>query len=227
MRHILVGFFALVVMVPNLTAQPDDSGLGLADLPGYRSALQKEPGGEAVPVRFRDIWKHPEDFKGRFVRVEGRVARRFRQEALGAFPPLTELWVFEPSGDPLCLVFPTDESSMQASTKPGTSVRFEGTFLRLVRYSGADTPRLAPLIVGASTPQVLSEPRRISERSGSWVSLEWLLGLGLAAVVVTILAAQHARMPRRPSERVGDGLPPEFLNMDQGEKGSEHIDAQS
>ena len=116
------------------------------DLPAYWEALEPaEAGGEARPVGFRDLWDHPDEYRNRRVRVEGKVERRFRQDPAGDLPALAESWVIAPSKDPFCLVYPEPEGG---SVAPGDSVRFEGTFLGHVRYAGEDVPRLAPLIVG-------------------------------------------------------------------------------
>ena len=134
-----------------------ESSLSLSDLAPYRAALEKRPGGTPTPakaVTFRDLWDRPETYQGHRVRVNGRVVRRFRQGAFGTFPPLTEVWAVAPAGDPFCLVFPTPAGSGPADAAPGASVRFEGTFLRRLRYQGGDTARLAPLIVGDGPPSV-------------------------------------------------------------------------
>ena len=69
--------------------------LGLADLPEYRAALEPGSGSEgpAAAVGFRDLWDHPERYRGRRVQVEGRIVRRFRQEAVGTFPAADGVWV--------------------------------------------------------------------------------------------------------------------------------------
>ena len=110
-------------------------------------------------VGFRELWNHPTTYQGRRVQVQGRLVRRFRQGSFGTFPPLEEAWVFSPAGDPFCLVFPAprDLGETKAETKtkmPGAagSVRFAGTFLKLLEYQGADGPRRAPLIVGPAPP---------------------------------------------------------------------------
>ena len=58
------------------------------------------------PVTFRDLWDHPDDWRGRRVTVRGTVARVFRQGAVGSFPPLVEAWLSTPEGDLFCVVFP-------------------------------------------------------------------------------------------------------------------------
>src|SRR5262249_34499652 len=149
-------------------------------------ALQALPPGEVIPVGFRDLWDRATSYRGRAVRVEGRVGRRFRQPAVGRFPPLTELWLTSPQGDPIDLAFATPGPGRD-SAEPGDRVRFEGTFLRLVRYAGADGTRLAPLIVGPRPPTRLERGPRATgsawpDRAGS--ALDWAFGLAVAAVVV-------------------------------------------
>ena len=94
---------------------PDDR-LGLADLPAEHAALAGKatidgPEAHAPPqtVTFRDLWNHPETWRGRRVRVQGTIARVFRQGAVGSFPPLAEAWLSTPEGDLLCVVFPQED----------------------------------------------------------------------------------------------------------------------
>jgi hypothetical protein len=92
-----------------------DHELSLADLADYRRALggraiadDDQPPGSPLDSSFRDLWDggRGQARRGRRVRVEGRVARVFRQGAVGDFPALVQLWAFSPAGDPFCLVFP-------------------------------------------------------------------------------------------------------------------------
>jgi hypothetical protein len=170
----------------------------MADLAAYRAALEAKPGDTPVAVGFHQLWDHPEAYQGRRVQVTGRVVRRFRQGAVGTFPPLTEVWVVTPAGDPLCLIFPEPASS---SSQPlGSTVRFTGTFLRRIRYLGGDAARLAPLIVGPGPPVLTAQaqgPTRVGIGHDSW--LDWTVGLVVALLVALVLAHQHLRRPaRRP-----------------------------
>ena len=102
-------------------------------------------------VKFKDLWNRPDVFRGRRVTVQGRVARIFRQGPVGSFPPLAEVWITSPAGDPFCVVFPAARSiddmrrlaviePMDRSQAPrdadradvmpelGRTVRFTGTF---------------------------------------------------------------------------------------------------
>ena len=195
----------LAVALSLLLAAGDDPALTIADLEAYRLALRPAPAGEAAKVSFRDLWEHPEKFAGRQVRVEGRLARVFRQPKVGEFPALAEGWIVTPAGDPICLVYPDDRGGPEI----GAEVRFAGTFLRRVRYRGGDVPRLAPLIVGPATPELGAEPI-----STAWPgsSADWLIGLGAAAAVGAILAGRHLNRPVPGPVAVGP--PPAFLDGD-------------
>ncbi len=173
--------------------------IGLADLPAYRTALSGKPTADdarpsdpPLEASFRDLWNRPAAFQGRRVIVEGRVERIFRQGSVGSFPPLAEIWVTAPSGDPFCLIVPqgTDAtpalSPLPAQSKarepqaesrpglpppriaePGTIVRFTGTFLKMVRYTAGDGARLAPLIVGNRPPLPAREAAPRSSGEGA------------------------------------------------------------
>jgi hypothetical protein len=206
-------FCALVVaLVALLGAGSDDTGLSLADLASYRAALVRPAEGPARAVTFRELWDHGADFQGRRVRIDGKVARRFRQGAIGTFPPLEEVWATSPAGDPFCLVFPAGKSPSEAA--PGASVRFEGTYLKRLRYHGADVDRLAPLIVGDRAPLVTITAPRETSGSGGWAGMgrgEWTIGLVVAALAAWMLAHRHLSGPPKRVRRETDP-PPEFVD---------------
>lgn len=196
------------------TSRGDEPGLALSDLAAYRAALEGKPAEPVAVVTFRDLWDHPESHEGHRVRVEGRVARRFRQGTFGAFPPLVEMWITAPAGDPFCLVFPEKDA---ADTDPplGSSVRFEGTFLRRIRYEAGDAPRLAPWIVGDRPPAVVAPARSTASGmaskpfQGSRFWLDAALGVGAAVVVLLFLVRQHLLRPT--IRRLDHDPPPEFM----------------
>src|SRR5262245_60405750 len=105
-RRILAALLCLGAAGPGLCprsfAQDPETAnpLSLADLAGYRVALAGEPtdrsaSADEPPARvgFRDLWDRPEQLRGRRVTVQGRIARIFRQGAVGSFPPLAEIWI--------------------------------------------------------------------------------------------------------------------------------------
>jgi hypothetical protein len=198
--------------------------LNLADLPGYRAALDGKPaagsteaGGAPKAVSFRDLWNQPDTFLGHRVIVTGRVERIFRQAAVGNFPPLAEVWITAPAGDPFCVVF----AQPNLAPEVGRSVRFTGTFLKVVSYAASDGKRLAPLIVGDQPPVYESdEPHkngaasssnnpaevfqtiggrnsRLEQDRQSSFEMSWVLALATAAFAAGIIIWQHLRMAQQ------------------------------
>jgi hypothetical protein len=216
-RTALAGAVAIAALVLS-RAVADDGALSLADLPEYARALrgQSEHEGPAVSASFRDLWDHPDRYRGQRVQVEGRVARRFRQAAVGDFPPLEEVWITSPAGDPLCLVFPAPAGRPPMTS--GVPVRFVGTFLRRVEYPGGDAPRLAPLIVGDKPPAIVGTPAPAPSRPHRESWIDWGAGLAVAALVALVLWRQHARKPsRRAAPEVGPD--PDFVPTHPEENG--------
>jgi hypothetical protein len=205
--------------------------LSLADLAKYRAALAGKATAEdakstdtPVRVSFKDLWNRPDAFRGRRVTIQGRAERIFRQGPVGSFPALAEIWIASPAGDPSCLVVPQESGTgispkydhdLEGRATPpqipklGQTVRFTGTFLRIVRYAAGDAARLAPLLVGDQPPVPVREagkPNRMSSLSvhhlaGRWAGspVSWLLALTLALLGAGVLARQHSRTPTRRS----------------------------
>ncbi len=227
-RPILLTSLTLGTLLASTRA--DDSAVSIADLAGYRAALAaKADPSTAAPVTFRELWDHPEAHQGRPVRLEGRVARLFRQASVGKFPPLAEAWVTSPVGDPTCVVFPTEAG--RAIPKPGDQVRFVGTFLRRITYRGADTDRVAPLVVGPEPPSVL-DPAPASSGEGLGAIFggrylgDWGIGLVASLGVLWVLLRRHLSRPLDPIQPVG--LPPKFHDGDDDDDpdsfGADHVD---
>ncbi len=200
-------------------AVADDGAVSLADLDAYRSALAAEVDAPATPISFRDLWDHPEKYAGRPVRVEGKVARRFRQDRVGEFPALVEAWIVGPAGDPTCLVYP-DEPGRQAA-EVGAEVRFAGTFLRKIRYRGGDETRLAPLVVGPAPPTEIS--RTVEDMRWPGSSIDWTVGLGGSALILLILLRRHLARPALRPAVIGPA--PRFIDgADAEAQGADHDD---
>jgi hypothetical protein len=198
----------------SVIAQNRGSTISLVDLPAYREALEGAPDAPAISVRFRDLWDHQPDYQGRRVRVEGRIERIFRQPAIGDFPALSEAWLIEAGGDPICIVFPT-----QDSPPLGSQAMFEGDFLRQIRYFGGDTERLAPLVVGPGVPRAVESARVNPTLPAVPIAsdrLDWLFGTVALLLVVVGLLRVFAKSPPMPSRRAECGPDPmlEFLDGD-------------
>jgi len=238
--------------------------LSLEDLAGYRAALSGKPTADQartsdppVEAKFKDLWDRTDLFQGRRVTIQGRVMRVFRQGPVGSFPALAEVWITSPAGDPFCVVCPQPESTEQAQTvsdvtagpppeptvvrgrnagisELGRTVRFTGTFLKMVRYAGGDGARLAPLIVGDRLPVPFrsktaaeyssQDPSAISQAivgkgilGTAMRPALWAFGLAVIAAGAAILARWHMRAPVRlaaaPSSSSSVPEPPlEFID---------------
>ena len=91
--------------------------------------------------------------------------------------------------------------------KSGQTVRFTGTFLKMVRYAAGDGARLAPLVVGDQPPVPVREGRQgkwqpfipTNDVGSRWTGspASWLLGLTLALLAAGLLAWQHLHVPSR------------------------------
>jgi hypothetical protein len=207
-------FLALALIAAwTLPARADDEGpLTIADLAAYRAALEPTKSAEAAPpVTFRDLWDRPGEFRGRRIAVGGRVERVFHDGPVGQFPALAEVWIYSPASDPFCLVFP--ETKDDPAPKPGDLIRFEGTFLRRVKYRGGDVDRLAPLVVGPASPRVeeAAAPKSVAVPSGS--PFDGMFVLVIGGIVALGLLRAHLR---RPSPRpIVIDPPPEFQDGHQ------------
>ena len=188
---------ALLILTLGSSSVADDAPLSLADLEAYREALETKPAPTVPSVRFRDLWDRPEVYLGKPVGVEGRVARVFHQARVGEFPPLAEAWIVSDVGDPFCVVFP----SARGEPAVGSRARFVGTFLKKIRYRGADADRVAPLVVGPDAPAPETLGGSIPEVP-SWSTADWLMGLAAAAVVSMALARRHFARPDATRSRI-------------------------
>lgn len=190
-------------------ADTTDTAVSPADYPQYREALRPSAATEAPLVSFGDLWSDSGRWQGRRLAVVGQIERRFRQPAVGEFPALTEAWLVDNRGNPFCVVFPSREPSPSL----GQSVRFEGTYLRRIRYRGGDADRLAPLLVGPASPRPEGPATPLPGSREPWVGADWAIGLGLGALVVVVLGAQHLRLKRVPRRELGP--PPTFLSASE------------
>lgn len=207
------------------SASADASGrLSAADLPAYLQALGEpiEESGSAADSAaipnptFTELWRDPSSFRDRRIRVQGRAARRFRQDAVGDFPPLVELWLVDAGRNPICVVYPApvagSGSDSDSEPKIGETVAFTGRFLRLLSYPGEDAERLAPLIVGPQPPIVaISGGTSSAAAQSAWSAVrrwEWLVAGALASAIGLAFLTLRQRRPRPQSRSRRHGLAP-------------------
>jgi hypothetical protein len=202
--------FLIVMIVCGTTGPEDAARLSAADLPSYRAALENQDRGTAPRVDFRTLWDHDQEYRNRRVSLEGRIVRRFSQPPVGRFPALTEFWIVNDLGEPICVVVPTPSITSQ-EPRSNSRVLFRGVYLRPIRYQAADGDRAAPLIVASKGPEPATPTRLGSVR----FSGEGWVAAALAVLVVAVLLVQFLRKPPR---RVWDrGKAPRFLQPGEEE----------
>jgi hypothetical protein len=178
--------------------------LSASDLDAYRAAIVTKDRGHAPRVEFRDLWQHDPQYRNRRVELDGRIVRRFSQPSVGRFPALTEFWVVNALGEPICVVVPTSKLNPDSNTSP-SSVRFQGTYLRPLRYQASGGERVAPLVVASEGPEGL----RAENVPPGRFSGDGMIAVGLAGLVVVVLLVQFLRKPARRARYVG--TEPTFL----------------
>jgi hypothetical protein len=200
-RWFLVPLACLAVTV----ARASDGPLTLADVAELHEALQPVAKAEShKSASFRDLWDHPDLFRGKRVRVEGEVRRLFHQGATGQLPALVEVWLTSGSGDTICLLCP------EARPAIGSKVSFLGTYLKKIEYRATDVPRLAPLIVGPGAPDLIEVSRVAVRPAPKSIPLDWAIGVGAGLVFLMALARNYQRRPL-PS-RVDRDPHPQFID---------------
>lgn len=163
---------------PDELVEPDRGDrVTLSDIAAYRAALSGRttaddagPSDPPARVGFRDLWKHPQVHQGRRVTIDGRVERTFRQGAIGSFPPLVEAWVFSPSGDPFCVVYPREDAG--GSTESASGSRDAGAVVTVSPSAPAGNVRKkagAPAERSASAAQ--SGPGHTVQFTGTFLKM--------------------------------------------------------
>ena len=142
--------------------------------------------------------------------VEGRARPALVRQARAVFPAGRAVAGDRPGGL-MVVVHPAGDD-----VRPGSTVRFRGTFLRIVRYPATDGDRLAPLVVGSGRPRIVAgvapDGGGVPTSGGPGGRLDWLIGVVLAAFVVVVLGVQHLKRRPRPDFA---GPPPTFVSDEE------------
>lgn len=190
---------SFLIAIALLATAEGPTGLPPSDLPAYLAALREVRPIASRSVSFRDLWDRPDAFRGKFVRVEGRLVRRFSAPASGELPGRVEAWIATDSGDLICLVFPREGAEPKAEESEHR-LGFEGTSLGRIRYESGDAVRMAPLIVGPAGPKAI---KKGVPGSSSFSSTDWALAGTAAALAALVLARARSRRPGRPRPEAG------------------------
>lgn len=145
-----------------------------------------------------DVFRHPEEYRGRPVTLRGRLRR------LVAYDPgpndveitrVYEAWLYpdDARGNPAVVVFTQKSDGLPLGGELHEDVQFSGYFLKLYGYDAQDTTRQAPLFLAADV-QWSPRPRMVAAAA---VPL-WGYGAACLAVfgVGWLLRFLHADQPR-------------------------------
>jgi hypothetical protein len=114
----------------------------------YRSSR----GSSSPPSTFVDMLRHPQDYRGRPVTLQGRLRRMVKLEPgendLGV-RHVYEGWVYDEHAqhNPCVVLFTRKPSGLPLGGELDEEVRCTGYFLKLYGYDAHDTLRKAPLVI--------------------------------------------------------------------------------
>lgn len=168
--------------------------------------------------QFADIFKHPEEYRGRPVTLQGHFRKLIQYDAgendLG-IGDVYEGWIYtaDSRGNPAVVVFTEKPESLPLGADINEEVRITGYFLKMYGYDAQDTTRRAPLLMAGTVEWFPLLPTAAGLPIPTWV---YALITALAIILVWGLW-QKSESPRLASRfhsggRNFDDFPPqEFL----------------
>jgi hypothetical protein len=152
----------------------------------------KKSGEELKYRTYADMMAAPNRFRGKIMRVHGRMTMLRQYDATQAAKDdgvanMYEAWIFGPTpgANPFCVFFPILPAGLEPAEKMDRKVTFYGYFLTNFKYDAGGGRRETPLLIGPTVilddnPAI--EPAEASTPFASYVLLIVLGGL----VVITI-----------------------------------------
>lgn len=168
--------------------------------------------------QFVDLFKHPEEYRGRPVTLQGYFRKLIKYDAgkndLG-IGDVYEGWLYtdDSQGNPAVVVFTDKPDSLPLGADITEEVRVSGYFLKMYGYDAQDTTRRAPLLISGTVEWFPTRPAETTITVPTW-------GYALITAVAIILVWgmwQKSETPRLASRfhsggRNFDDFPPqEFL----------------
>lgn len=191
---------------------------------GERGASPRR--GESVT--FAQIYSQPKAFRGRRVRIAGRVRRLQEVPAPANALGIERFWQawLEPAGgpaSPVVVYFLTLPDDVPTGMRVDVPVVVEGVFFKRWAYQASDAIRLAPLLM-ADAP---GRPPRIVAGSGTSPVVGWALAT-IAALVATTLVTLRVAAGRRKPRSLPVRLDADFAGVappDDPREGFRRLDA--
>ena len=136
---------------------------------------------------FVDLFRHPEEYRGRPVTLHGyfrRLATYPAGENEQDFDDLFEGWLYtdDSQGNPAVVIFTDKPEGLPIGGDITEEVIVTGYFLKMYGYAAQDTNRKAPLILAHS---VRWRPQRASAAGN--LSPQTYIGLSLAALAIGLM----------------------------------------
>lgn len=208
-----------------------EGGLQAADFDAFYRQLNQAPfldARQATRIAVVPLLQQPEVYRGRLVRVSGKIALVEPMEAAAnpfGISELWKLWIKPDTGAdrPIVFAVPSLPKSILKKTESGRQPKgeFVGRFFKRLPYRSQMGADVAPLVIGrmeVATPVATSASRRSTATPAQqssqflWIAaVTSLVGFGIAAFLMwrTSVSAKRTRQIRasnRSSDLALDGL---------------------
>jgi len=184
---------------PVFEAVRDREPISFRETAAYRELLERVRSTPAEELQraaredivFSDLLERPERYRGLPIKRQGTARRILRlediPETLAPEGALYEAWTYtsDSRGYPYVFVFEDPPEGLPAGDDVRAFVTFQGYFLKLLAYSAADKPRVAPMLIGRLQYVPEAEPEPIAPGPSSAWSL-WII-VPIAAILVYLV----------------------------------------
>ncbi|WP_435006796.1 hypothetical protein P12x_004273 [Tundrisphaera lichenicola] len=168
-------------------------------------------------ILYTHLWERPERYRGVPIHIEGTAKRILTYEVNPELAPsgrLFEAWVYSDENRvvPYVLIFADPPKDLVIGPDLFVRVKFDGYFMKLLRYTASDHARAAPMLVGrlttipkaADAPAPMVEFRNFARRDGFIIVFVLLLGY---IAIRAFFVIRKALFPGRPkSARISQDL---------------------
>jgi len=166
---------------------------------------------EAPRIGFRQMFKQPEEYRGRLIRVRGEAKRAYHLQAPRNFVGIEGYYKFIvfPAGGPSSPIFVytlevpegfpkiTDlDVDKEVTDLEDVHVEFTGYFFKRVAYQATDSTRVAPLVLAKMPTWTPQQPKGDPKPPNPWLLLAAVLGTALlGTAVAAFVVSRHGATP--------------------------------